>query len=45
VETSQARASMNADVDRLAALARLDRRRCRMLALLVWFAVLPFAPA
>jgi len=36
---------MNADVDRLAALARLDRRRCRMLALLVWFAVLPCAPA
>ena len=35
---------MNANVDRLAAPARLDRRRCGMVALLVWFAVLPCGP-
>jgi N-acetylmuramoyl-L-alanine amidase len=38
------RASMNTNVDRLASLVRFDRRRCGMLALFVWFAVLPCAP-
>jgi N-acetylmuramoyl-L-alanine amidase len=39
------RASMNAGVDRPAPPARFDRRRRGMLALCVWFAVLPCAPA